>query len=382
MGNQFGSQRKKKAGAESVISANHLHLAHDNNADEPSDSEPDEQHNSPRILTEDEKRLLAHHPGTPDDHQHYYDAPLDRKAEKMLRKGSLDEVLSLAEMAPTRVAAAMGRNRLVLEHLGHSRQMDKLLTLTWDTLDDRSRQAFLSQMLKRIMDIVHKTEPSETRKTGNMTSSPFIFNCDELDIEASMERIITRGVYHQGRPVPASYDDLRIRERLTENKAYAILIDVSRSMQGSKVIVAALASVVLSLNLKPDDELTIITFSEKAQVLRPLSPGKIDYETILSILELRPEGCTDVYSAIESGLEQLEDAVSSHRIGILLSDGWQNTGKDPSLITRAFSNFHVLELPGGDHSLCLDMAAIGQGYLAVVDQIEDIPDAINCFLAH
>lgn len=326
--------------------------------------------------------MLTHHPGTPDDHQHFYDAPLDRKAEQMLRKGSLDEVLSLAEMAPSRVAAAMGRNRLVLEHLGHNHQLDNLLALTWDSLDNESRQSFLSQMFRRIIDIVHKTEPPQTRKTGSMATSPFIFNSDELDIDASVEQIIANGVYYQGQVLPASYDDLRIGERLTQHKAYVILIDISRSMQGSKVIVAALASVVLSLNLSLNDELSIITFSEKAQVLRPLSPGKIDYETIVSILELRPEGCTDVYTAIETGLDQLQSSVSSHRVGILLSDGWQNTGKDPSLITRSFSSFHVLELPGGDHSLCMDMATIGQGELAVVNQIEDIPGAINCFLSH
>jgi hypothetical protein len=335
-------------------------------------------------LTEDEKRLLTHHPGTPDDHQHFYDAPIDRKAEQMLKKGNLDEVLSLAEMAPTRVAAAMGRNRLVLEKLGHSHQLDleKLLTVTWDSLDTKSRKAFLNQMFRRIIDIVHKTEPPRTRKTGILASSPFVFNSDELDIDASVERIVSSGVCHRGRLLPASYDDLLIGERLAHNKSYVILIDVSRSMQGSKVIVAALASVVLSLNINPNDELAIITFSEKAEVLRPLAPGKIDYETILSILELRPEGCTDVHAAIEAGLDQLENAVSSHRIGILLSDGWQNTGKDPSQITRSFSSFHVLELPGGDHSLCVDMAAIGQGELAVVNKIEEIPSAINSFLMH
>jgi len=93
-----------------------------------------------RILSEGEHRLLAHHPGTPEDHHHYLDAPLDREAKELLSKGALDDVVSLAEIAPSRVAEAMGRHRLVLSRNANHVSHEKLLTLTWDSLDPETRR--------------------------------------------------------------------------------------------------------------------------------------------------------------------------------------------------------------------------------------------------
>lgn len=357
------------------MTGEHLHPT-----DEP--DAPTRTHHVPRrILTAAEQRLLSHHPGTPADHQHNLNAPLDRKTDRLLREGALEDVISLAEFAPTRVAEAMGRNRLVLEHIHDHEARDRLLALTWDALDPETRRRNRQRMLMMVQKMARKVLPGAQRYDGLVQTMPYRFAADELEVDASIEKLLAGGKVMRGRVVGAGYSDFRVVERTRRPRAFAVMLDESRSMRGSKSVAAALVAAVLLLNLEADDEYAVTGFAEKARVIRSMGQRHIRERTLQDILDMRPAGCTDVAAGLESGLAQLSKVGTSQRIGILVSDGWLNTGHDPMPMVRRFQRLHVIELPGGDHKVCADIATAGRGVITLVRELSQVPVAVRQCLA-
>lgn len=329
-----------------------------------------------RILSAAEQRLLAHHPGPSEDHRHHIDAPLDRKADQMLRQGALDEVISLAEIAPTRVAQVMGRHRVILDRLSHHHHShEKLLTLTWDSLDDETRRRSLDRMVRLVLRMSRVVGPPLVRRDGPPVPAPYRFHQDELDLDATVERMIASGSR------TGDYADLVVRDRSRRSRCYLGMIDESRSMRGSKAVAAALTASTLILNLPAGDEWGLVAFSDHGRTLRAAGQHRAHDEIIREILSMRPEGCTDIARGLEAGLKQIARAPAQDRIGIIISDGWVNTGPDPLPLVRQFTRLDVIELPGGDHDLCRRMAHAGGGILARVCDLHEVPRAVRrCLL--
>jgi Mg-chelatase subunit ChlD len=375
LGTRLRGTKKKSHGKSDVLTGDHLHYHED--ADSPVKS----SHSPRRILTEQEQRLLSHHPGTPEDHQHNLNAPLDRKTDRLLREGALDDVISLAELAPTRVAEAMGRHRLVLERLAGHGSHDKLLALTWDSLDAESRRRNFKRMLRMVLKMARQVSSHTSRRDGPLRTVPFRFHGDELEMDASLEKLFADSTVVNGRLVVANYADFRVTERARRPCSYVIILDESRSMRGSKAVAAALAAAVLLLNLQPEDEYAVTAFASEARVIRPTGLRRIHEQIIQDILEMKPGGCTDVAEGLKIGLSESRRANALHNVGILVSDGWLNTGKDPLPLVRQFSRLHVIELPGGDHDLCTEMAKIGNGVVVSVRELNEVPSAVRRCLA-
>lgn len=306
---------------------------------------------------------------------------MDRKSDRLLREGALEDVISLAEFAPTRVAEAMVRNRLVLEHFHDHEAHDKLLALTWDALDPEMRRRNLRRMLMMIQKLARKVVPAARKYDGVVETMPYRFAADELEVDASIEKLLGEAKVMGGRFAATSYSDFRVIERSRRPRAYAVMLDESRSMRGSKSVAAALVAAVLLLNLKPEDEYAVTGFAEEARVIRPMGRRRIADRTLQAILDIRPAGCTDVATGLESGLVELNKVGTSHRIGILVSDGWLNTGHDPMPLVRQFHRLHVIELPGGDHRVCADIAAAGRGVITLVRDLSQVPVAVRQCLA-
>jgi VWA domain-containing protein len=329
-----------------------------------------------RILSESEHHLLGHHPGTPDDHHHYLDAPLDREANELLSRGALDEVVSLAEIAPARVAEAMGRHRLVLKRNARHVSQEKLLLLTWDSLDAETRRQYLDGMIRLVLQMARSGVPYRERHDGPMAAVPYRFHSDELDVDATVEKWLGSA---PGSPLSAiaDYADLVVTERLPRRRAYVVMIDQSRSMRGSKAVSAALVSATLLLHLPAEDEWGVIAFAEKGQVIRAVGRRALHDDTVRELLEMRSEGCTDIAAGLEAGFAELARARMHDRIGILVTDGWLNTGPPPFSLVRQFTRLHVIELPGGDPALCARMAGAGRGTVSRVRSLQEIPRSVR-----
>ncbi len=155
---------------------------------------------------------------------------------------------------------------------------------------------------------------------------PFQFHADELEIDASIERLITEAKPINGRLAFTNYADFSVIERTRRPCAYSVMLDESRSMRGSKSVAAALVAAVLLLNLRPEDYYAVTGCADHARVICPLGQRKVHERILQDILETRPGGCTDVAKGLKAGISEIRKGGACHRIGILVSDGWLNTG--------------------------------------------------------
>lgn len=121
--------------------------------------------------------------------------------------------------------------------------------------------------------------------------------------------------------VTASKDDVA-----PQRVSLAVVIDVSGSMAGDKMIQAKHAARALVDRLSDDDQLALIAFSDGARTW-PLS--RMDNvgraQALRWIEQLGPEGSTNISAGLVAGEEALLHSSGSRRL-VLVSDGKATTG--------------------------------------------------------
>ncbi len=114
----------------------------------------------------------------------------------------------------------------------------------------------------------------------------------------------------------------------------AIVLDQSGSMSGEKIGQAKQAAIMAVERLRPQDIVSVIAYSDVAQVLVPARKAR-DLEPIIeSIRQCWPSGSTALYDGLSAGISQVRENLDDERINrvVLLSDGLANVG--PSSITE------------------------------------------------
>jgi uncharacterized protein with von Willebrand factor type A (vWA) domain len=154
------------------------------------------------------------------------------------------------------------------------------------------------------------------------------------------------------------------------------MMDASGSMQGVNLSYAAIAASSLAMNLNYKDQYGVILFSEKVNIFKRIDQPKYLDEVLNGILNSLPEGRTNIGVGLSAGLEELQRTNIQHKIGILLTDGWQNVGPDPIKIALKFPRLHVINLPGGDPVLSKKIADVGKGYFIPINDMLDVSKAI------
>jgi Ca-activated chloride channel family protein len=108
----------------------------------------------------------------------------------------------------------------------------------------------------------------------------------------------------------------------------AVVLDRSGSMTGAKIEKARQAAMGLVDQLAPGDVFSMVTFSDRTEVVLPAQQVQ-DKEALKErISRIHPGGSTALYAGVEAGAEQLQTHLSARRINriILLSDGLANIG--------------------------------------------------------
>jgi Mg-chelatase subunit ChlD len=244
----------------------------------------------------------------------------------------------------------------------------KLLTRTWNRLDERIRKRFLHLMIGMIYRVSRSELIRRGAPTGDIATVPFAFSGDELDLDRTIEATVEH-------PLPR-YENLFVQDRKKRKSAAVIIMDASGSMQGEKLSMAAIAVTSLAVNLDARDEYGVVLFSEKVNVCKRVDQAKPLDEVIHTVLNIRPEGRTNIGLGLLAGLTEIQRSTVDSRSGILLTDGQQNTGQDPLGIARRFPMLHVVVLPGGNPELAGQIAEKGRGSLILLKGIEDVPRAI------
>ena len=126
-------------------------------------------------------------------------------------------------------------------------------------------------------------------------------------------------------------------QTVRRNLNLALVLDLSTSMQGARIHNVKLAANDLVESLSPSDRLAIVTFSDRAEVVRAglLSDDKHAFRS--AIAALRPGGGTEIFQGLAEGIRQVLPFVSAETIShvILLTDGRTYGDEDKALAAAA-----------------------------------------------
>ena len=117
----------------------------------------------------------------------------------------------------------------------------------------------------------------------------------------------------------------------------SLVIDRSTSMQGAKMDTVKATAVQVLRNLRPQDILSMITFSDRAEVVIPAA-YHLDRARLESRVQMiQPSGGTEIYQGLEAGAREIMRSLDPKRINhlILLTDGRTYGDEQQSLALAA-----------------------------------------------
>lgn len=213
------------------------------------------------------------------------------------------------------------------------------------------------------------------RGTGELASLLYRGGPDELDLDATLERILQH-------PVPEEEDDIIVRERVRTRRSVVLAVDVSGSMRGERVRTAAATVGALFGELSRDD-LAVIAFWSDAALLVPLGRRRSVQRVLDQLLRIPAQGLTNVAFPLEIAARQLARVPVRDARVVLLSDCVHNAGPDPRAIAARLPRLDVLLDTSGEHDtdLARDLAQIGHGRLALAHRYQDVGPGLSRLFA-
>jgi Ca-activated chloride channel homolog len=102
-----------------------------------------------------------------------------------------------------------------------------------------------------------------------------------------------------------------------------LVLDRSTSMQGEKMDVVKSAAIQVLRNLRPQDILSVVSFSDRAEVVIPASFYQERTRLEAKIQMIHASGATEIYQGLDAGVKEVMRSLDSKRVNhiILLTDG-------------------------------------------------------------
>jgi Ca-activated chloride channel family protein len=102
-----------------------------------------------------------------------------------------------------------------------------------------------------------------------------------------------------------------------------LVLDRSTSMQGEKMDTVKATAVQVLRNLRPQDILSVVAFSDRAEVIIPAAYHQDKARLEARIQMIQPSGATEIYQGLEAGVKEVMRSLDGKRINhiILLTDG-------------------------------------------------------------
>ncbi|MBX3214940.1 MAG: VWA domain-containing protein [Labilithrix sp.] len=116
----------------------------------------------------------------------------------------------------------------------------------------------------------------------------------------------------------------------------AVVLDTSGSMSGEKIEDAKRSVLRLLSDMRDDDEITVIRYSDTSELLQPLTRvGSIRASLSARIREITAEGGTNIPGGLSHGLRSLDEAAKGRvRRIVLVSDGLDGTRAQAESLAR------------------------------------------------
>jgi Ca-activated chloride channel family protein len=102
-----------------------------------------------------------------------------------------------------------------------------------------------------------------------------------------------------------------------------LVLDRSTSMQGEKMDIVKATAIQVLRNLRAQDILSVVTFSDRAEVIIPASYHQEKSRSEAKIQMIQSSGATEIYQGLEAGVKEVMRSLDAKRINhiILLTDG-------------------------------------------------------------
>ena len=115
-----------------------------------------------------------------------------------------------------------------------------------------------------------------------------------------------------------------------------LVLDRSTSMQGEKMDMVKATAIQVLRNLRPQDILSVVAFSDRAEVIIPAAYHQDRARLEAKIQMIQPSGATEMYQGLETGVKEVMRSVDSKRINhlVLLTDG-HTYGDEPQCLELA-----------------------------------------------
>jgi Ca-activated chloride channel family protein len=115
-----------------------------------------------------------------------------------------------------------------------------------------------------------------------------------------------------------------------------LVLDRSTSMQGEKMDIVKATAIQVLRNLRPQDVLSVVTFSDRAEVIVPAAYHQDKIRLEAKIQMIQPSGATEIYQGLEAGVKEVMHSLDPRRINhiILLTDG-HTYGDEQQCLTLA-----------------------------------------------
>jgi Ca-activated chloride channel family protein len=113
----------------------------------------------------------------------------------------------------------------------------------------------------------------------------------------------------------------------------ALVLDRSTSMKGVRLDKVKIAAQQIIEQLSPDDVLSVVTFSDRAEVIIPAAPLRDKNEGQALVSMMRADGSTEIFHGLSAGVEQCRRFAGAQRVNhlILLTDGRTYGDEEQSL---------------------------------------------------
>lgn len=161
--------------------------------------------------------------------------------------------------------------------------------------------------------------------------------------------------------------------------AVLILLDQSGSMFGDKLALAKLTGIEMLNNLKPDDRVGMLLFSDERRWIHAFEPNRT-IEPLPDLEPLHAGGGTDLGSALAEGLGSLSGRGEKERHVIVISDGVSKPFDAASIAAKAaaadISISTVAVGPDADRKLLGLIASRSGGKAYAVDSPEAVPSIV------
>ena len=243
---------------------------------------------------------------------------------------------------------------------------------------DVALRAAARRLAGRVFIQLGRVGPAKARGTRRLGPSRGLEG--DLDLDRTLD------AWTPGPSRRPGADDIVTRTWTAHRRAVCLVVDISGSMQGLAVALAAVAAAgVIVANEGGRERLqpSVVTFSGGVTVLQPQGVRRPPEELLSDLVALRGHGTTDLAAGLREAAKQLASAAADERMVVLLSDCLHTAGDDPADALAGIDRLHVLVPLGGAEAEAAagPLAARGGGRAQTVRRLADVAPALTRILA-